>query len=219
MQNLIELINKSELLKADDIDRLALIQDELLDTFQKSQIFRTRTEMEVSVLNDIKHPTPDSKYWQSVREQNVMLNETIRLSFDYKKKCLELKKAERDLDKIEDEIDKEIAEVDIEQIKFEIKGMERTASDRIREILEWSDIKKKHKKNMVTDGSNPNDHQLVSYTQRWIKQAQAIGNGGTQGERQNLFGQLRSGLKECQERGLLSKLEGITDEDYKLLTE
>lgn len=219
MQNLLDLINQSELLKQEDTDLLSSIQDELIDTFQKSQIFRTRTEMEISVLNDIKHPTPDSKYWQAVREQNVMLNETLSLGFDYRKKTLELKKAERDLDKIEDEIDREIEGVEIEKIKFELKNMERVAKDRIREIMDWSDIKKRESKRMKTDGTNPNDHQLESYTQRWIKQGQVMKSGGSQGERQNLIGQLTSGLKACKEQGVLKNIKGLSDEDIKQLTE
>ena len=39
------------------------------------------------------------------------------------------------------------------------------------------------------------NHQLVSYTQRWIRQAIAMGDNGSPAERQNLLGQLESGFK------------------------
>ena len=46
---------------------LSELKEELQDTIQKVQKYRTETEMRVSVLNDASHPTPASKYWQCVR--------------------------------------------------------------------------------------------------------------------------------------------------------
>ena len=56
-------------LKEEDAQSIVALREELTDTWTKKQIFRTETEMRVSVLNDGKHPTQASKYWQSVREQ------------------------------------------------------------------------------------------------------------------------------------------------------
>jgi hypothetical protein len=41
--------------------------------FHHVQMYRTQTEMEISVLSDVHFPTPDSKYWQTVREMNVFV--------------------------------------------------------------------------------------------------------------------------------------------------
>jgi hypothetical protein len=46
--------------------------------------------MEVSVLDDVHFPTPDAKYWQSVREQSVHFSELIRLSFDYRRLLVDI---------------------------------------------------------------------------------------------------------------------------------
>ena len=54
-------------LKPEDAQKIIELKDELTDTWTKKQIFRTETEMRISVLNDCKHPTAASKYWQSVR--------------------------------------------------------------------------------------------------------------------------------------------------------
>ena len=54
-------------------------------------MFRTETEMRISVLNDLKHPTPGAKYWQAVREQNVFFEQMIFLSFDYRENDIEIK--------------------------------------------------------------------------------------------------------------------------------
>ena len=62
------IITQSSILEQKDIDSISEMSDELKETFLKVQVFRTRTEMEVSVLNDTNFPTHASKYWQSVRE-------------------------------------------------------------------------------------------------------------------------------------------------------
>ena len=64
-EDLREIVN---VLNEEDANTILSIRDELVDNWQKKQIFRTETEMRVSVLNDAKHPTNASKYWQSVRE-------------------------------------------------------------------------------------------------------------------------------------------------------
>jgi hypothetical protein len=61
----------SEILDSNDFNKLVAIKDELEDTWEKKQIFRTETEMRISVLNDAKFPTRAAKYWQAVREQNA----------------------------------------------------------------------------------------------------------------------------------------------------
>ena len=84
------IIQGSEILTKEDFDKLAPLSQELKENFKKSQVFRTRTEMEVSVLNELKFPTPTLKYWQSVREQNVMFNELVTLSYEYRKNAIEI---------------------------------------------------------------------------------------------------------------------------------
>jgi hypothetical protein len=56
-----------EMLKPEDAGAIVELREELGENWRKKQIFRTETEMRISVLNDAKHPTNASKYWQSVR--------------------------------------------------------------------------------------------------------------------------------------------------------
>ena len=72
-------------LKEEDAKTVVALKEELTDTWTKKQIFRTETEMRISVLNDGKHPTQASKYWQSVREQNAMFEALMGLSFDLRR--------------------------------------------------------------------------------------------------------------------------------------
>lgn len=203
-----EIIKSSEILTSLDLSRLEPLKEELVETFKKSQVFRTRTEMEVSVLNDLKFPSHASKYWQSVREQNVMFVELANLSYEYRKKLVEIKKLERALSTEKDELEVELKKIEIEQEHFNLIQMEKTAQDRIREIEEWSEIKEREAKEMTEEElKDVNNHQLVSYTQRWIRQAIAMGNNGSPAERQNLIGQLESGLKICKKNNLLEEVK------------
>jgi len=51
-----------------------------------------------------------------------------------------------------------------------------------------------------------NDHQLISYTQRWIQQMIAMGNNGSPPERWNLLGQLDKGIKMSVQKGVIEKV-------------
>ena len=81
-----------EVLGEDDSKAVAILRDELVDNWKKKQIFRTETEMRISVLNDAKHPTDASKYWQSVREMSAMFDALMGLSFDLRKNDLKQEK-------------------------------------------------------------------------------------------------------------------------------
>lgn len=201
------IIQDSQILTQDDWAILSPLTKELQETFKKSQVFRTRTEMEVSVLNDVKHPTADSKYWQATREQNVMFTELVLLSYEYRKNLIEIKKKQRDLDNEQDDLEKELIQVEIERLTFNSKIQERTAQDRIRELKDWSEIKERESVNMTKENlENVNNHQLISYTKRWIKQSIAMGMGGSPAERQNLLGQLHSGILACVKNNVIEEV-------------
>ena len=77
--------NLHNMLDPQDVKDFKELTVELKDTWNKKQIFRTETEMRFSVLNDLRYPTKASKYWQCVREQNVYLEQIMRLSFEYRR--------------------------------------------------------------------------------------------------------------------------------------
>ena len=197
-------IIESGLLKKADIESLELLAKELDDNFAKSQVFRTRTEMEISVLDNVRHPTPESKYWQAVREQSVMFTELTMLSYEYRKNDIKIKMLARDIEVETDPLKKELLQVEIDEKIFFKKNQRKTANARMQEILNWSEIKDREAKKInPTNLENPNNHQLISYTKRWINQSISMGANGSPAERQNLLGQLRSGLEACIENGII----------------
>lgn len=197
-------VSESDILTQDDIKTLIPLKAELQEAFVKSQAFRTRTEMEVSVLNDIKFPTPSSKYWQAMREQNVMFTQLVLLSFDYRKNQVNIEILKRDIEKEADLLKKKLLQINIDKKLFIGKSQEKTAKARIRELIAWSQIKEREAKLMKeTELLEVDNHQLVSYTKRWIKQSMEMGSGGSPPERQNLLGQLRSGILGCIDKGII----------------
>lgn len=202
----LEIVRSSDILKQDDFRSLAQMREELKDVFLHSQVFRTRTEMEVSVLNDLKFPTPDAKYWQSVREQNVMFRELVMLSYEYRKNLVKIKKLERKLKEEKDDLERELIQINIEKRKFIALNQQRVAKDRIRELKEWHEIKKNLLPKMKYSLKDVNEHQLISYTKRFVGQYMAMKDKGSPSERANLIGQLDKALKVCRDKGLLDKV-------------
>ena len=70
-------INEGDLLPSKEIMKLIAIQGELQRCYEKKQMWRSEVEAKYSVLNKVIHPTPASRYWQSVREQSGMYKELI----------------------------------------------------------------------------------------------------------------------------------------------
>jgi hypothetical protein len=202
----LDIIDQSSILTKKDLEVITELKEELAETFLRSQIWRTRTEMEVSVLNDMNFPTPDAKYWQCQREQNVHFHELVMLSYEYRKNLVEIRQLEKKMAVETDPDNKELLAIDIERKKFISRTHERFAQDRIREIKEWHEIKEGLIPNLEYGMIDCGEHQLVSYTRRWIKQYLNMGNGGSPGERQNLVSQLEMGLRACSSKGLIGKI-------------
>ena len=119
-RNIHELIVREEphlnnLLDPDQVKRFKEMISELRDTWTKKQMFRTKTEMEFSVLNDAKYPTNAAKYWQCVREQNTHMENLMQLSFDARKNDVEIKQKQKELEEEKDELKKDLIQVEIDQ--------------------------------------------------------------------------------------------------------
>ena len=85
--------------------------------------------MRVSVLNDAKFPTNAGKYWQCVREQDVMFTELMRHSFEHREKRVELKKLKRKFEKETDDLELELLKVKIDKLNFECAEFEIASKD------------------------------------------------------------------------------------------
>lgn len=182
------LIESAGLLVMEDQQALVALAPELRHTFESAQVFRTPTEMRLSVLNDLKRPTPDSKYWQATREQDVFLNELVSLSYEYRKVQLELRRLARKLDAETDDIEREALALEIEHQNWIAQQMARTARHRVREIKAWSQIKAELEPHLKYGVDDVDAHQLEAMRIRWTREAQLINEHTPVADARNILG-------------------------------
>ena len=162
---------------------------ELKDTWTKKQMFRTKTEMEFSVLNDSKHPTPASKYWQAVREQSSHFEGLMDLSFEGRKVEVRIKQMDERILKEKDELEKQILIIERDEKVYQQANLQLIAKDRMREIKEWSNLKKKLDDNTFNT-KDVNAHHLNSYLLQYQKKEKNLTPGTSVSEKFNIMGQL-----------------------------
>ena len=216
-RNIHELIVKevpslNNLLDAEDVSKFKELTSELRDTWTKKQVFRTETEMRMSVLQDAKYPTKASKYWQCVREQNVFLENLMSLSFDARRNEVKLKKLKQKLEKEEDPIKRELCQIDIDEKTYSVANMQLVARDRMREIKLWSALKKEFNDGSF-DTKDVNRHQLDSYAIIMKNKAETLTSGSSQPEVFNVLGQLQT-IERVKKSGemIYNKKEQLTND-------
>ena len=179
----------NNLLEPNDLNSFKGMVDELRDTWNKKQIFRTETEARVSVLQDNNYPNQAAKYWQCVREQNVFLENLMSLSFDYRRTEAKIKWLQKKLETEKDEYKLECYKIDLDEKIYGKASMEAVAKDRMREIKMWSKLKAEFNDGTFND-KNVNDHQLETYHQVYLNKAKTLTSGSSQPEVFNVVGQL-----------------------------
>ena len=216
-RNIHELIVKeapslNNLLDPEDVKEFKAMTSELRDTWTKKQVFRTETEMRMSVLQDAKYPTKASKYWQCVREQNVFLENLMSLSFDARRNEVKLKKLKQKLEKEEDPIKQELLQIDIDEKTYSVANMQLVARDRMREIKLWSTLKKEFNDGSF-DTKDVNRHQLDSYHLIMKNKAETLTQGSSQPEVFNVLGQLKT-IERVKKSGemIYNKKEQLTND-------
>jgi len=193
--NTLALISESGLLAKDDSQQLLALAGDMEHAFMTAQRFRTNTEMRVSVLNDMKHPTPDAKYWQAVREQDVFVTELINLSYEYRKTLIEIRRLSRDLENEEDDIEQDSLRLEIERQGWILTMMSRTAHHRVREITMWSGIKQELAPQLKFGTEDVNRHQLEAMNIRWNNAAQLVNESTPPADARNIIGLAQAAKK------------------------
>jgi len=200
VKHLMVLLDKSQ------VSEFKRMVPELQDSWVKKQMFRTETEMRVSVLNDARHGTTASKYWQSVREQNSHFENLMRLSFEYRKNDVEIEKLEHKIKINKDKFETKMAQIEIEEKLYGRANMELTAKARMKEISTWSKLKKEFDDGSF-DTQDVNRHQLESYAHVFEQRKKTLTSGSSQPEVFNVLGQLET-LKRVKQSGEL-KYDGV----------
>jgi hypothetical protein len=209
----LETLGQAQIFTREDLTKLADCAPSITHAFDHMQFFRTPTEMRISVLNDISFPTADSKYWQTVREMEVMFENLVNLVFTYEEKTIDLEKAEYDLAAgIEDKFEKRKKILEIKKINWALTNIKREAHNRIREIAEWKKIQVELSDSLQYGMDNVNDHQLLSYAEQFLgSYVIALHRKGPGGEGleafQNITAHVITSLKHVQAAGLMPDLK------------
>ena len=200
---------KFAMLKKTDNSFLEDLKNELEDTRNKRQIFRSETQMRYSVLNDGVHPNNASKYWQCVTEQNVMYENLVRLSFDYRELEIKIKKAEIELANTEDPLDKELCQIKLERLFWDKADSERIGRDRVREIKKWSELKAE-----FDDGTFNTENAYVEQDDilrmRLENRRASLTHGSSQAEVLNVLGPLTTINKGLELNGV-EEIKSLSD--------
>jgi hypothetical protein len=202
----------NNLLDPNDVKEFKELTGELRDTWTKKQVFRTETEMRMSVLQDAKYPTKAAKYWQCVREQNVFLENLMSLSFDARRNEVKLKRLQEKLKTEEDPLKRELFQIDIDEKTYSVANMQLVARDRMREIKLWSTLKKEFDDGSF-DTQDVNRHQLDSYHMIMKNKAETLTSGSSQPEVFNVLGQLQT-IERVKKSGemIYNKKEQLTSD-------
>lgn len=226
----LDIVKEASLLTPDNMEALVEMREELQHTWEHKQMWRTECEIRNSVLVDTKFPTPDAKYWQAVREQDVFFGELVRLSYEYRKLQQDLKIAEAEKMELEDKLAKaqeedspeyvlikleaeiEKQKIDLDEKIFQVKNMQLAARDRMREIKIWSKVKEELEPHLQYGIESPNDHQHMSYFLRFhnmVRNNLVTGGfkGSSVGEINNMIGQYEQLMKDPANSELVDKLE------------
>ena len=161
---------------------------------------------------DSRYPTKASKYWQCVREQNVYLEQIMRLSFEYRRneskirftkdkiKTLSKELEDAELGGIDSSTDEwfskkqyslEKYQIDLDELNFSRANMELVARDRMREIKLWSKLKVENDDGSF-DKQNVNTHQLDAYHKVMENRKDTLSPQSSQPEVFNVIGQLKT---------------------------
>ena len=202
----------NNLLDPEDVKEFKAMTAELRDTWTKKQVFRTETEMRMSVLQDAKYPTKAAKYWQCVREQNVFLENLMNLSFDCRRQEAKVKWLEKKIDTEKDEYKLEKYIIDLDEARYGLANMQLVAKDRMREIKLWSTLKKEFDDGTF-DTQDVNRHQLDSYHLIMKNKAETLTQGSSQPEVFNVLGQLQT-IERVKKSGemIYNKKEQLTSD-------
>jgi hypothetical protein len=230
-------INSTPLFDENEKQSLVAVSKSMEKAHRNSQVFRTDTEARMSVLNDIKFPTPASKYYQSLREMNVHQNELVYLLYDYEDKKQDLKIIEADILELQATLDDDLLiparmrteakikkfQIEMQKIHFSLKQIKRTAEGRKLEILQWDKILKELEPVLVDSKiplDDPDAHQKISYFIRHIRQAQNM-NPQVDGvaEVNNLIGQIITNARIMKEEGLVDACLAAMSQQDRIFVE
>lgn len=176
----LQTVKETTLLSSDEYSKLAELKVDLELGFSKRQYGRPKYLMEVSVLKDMKFPTPDAKYWQCILERDIQFQNLVMLSYDYKEKLADIEIMRADIEKLAEQENRTARarakklEIQIERGETNLAFLHKQASEIVREILAWSKLIKQLEPQLKYGKDNPEAHMPESYLIRFAHQKKIL---------------------------------------------
>ena len=191
------------------IAKLTAARHNIETAFNKIVFFRTPTLLRLSVLNDVEHPTLESKYFQLVNEMYAHSSELANLIFDIELKQIDIEELENKIQKKEG-YDRRRAEIEIRRKRFELVQMQKTADARIKEIDNQSTAMNEIKDELLKIGVNiedqtVNDHQLRTLAISWTNEVCNITDATDVSSRKNIISRWITCMNVLKSAGELEK--------------
>jgi hypothetical protein len=200
MSDSLKNIADSSVLDNEDLAALQNLMPGIEKSIQSHTIYRTTTEALFSVLNDLKFPTAASKYHQAKREQLVMFENLVGLSFDYRAALIELEEVESKIANSKGFKLKKL-EVKRDRLQFKLMWMRKDGQERIRELKMWAQIMQDLAKSDVFDLDNKDTDELKGLTLRYLWELPAACRAGNDvGGAINIIAQAKTMLAACENR-------------------
>jgi len=183
----LSIIEQTGIIEPDKLNKLINIKDKLEDGFKKQQIYRPRYLMEVAVLKNSL--TPDAKYWQSNLERKVQFQNLIMLCYDYQEKQADIMMNQaKEFNYPNDDHLNSIQKAEVFKLQIQTNRMQtqliimqKEADERVREILEWTDIMDKLEPELEFSKDNPEEHMPKSFPLKFAQQQQLMKIAGAVG--------------------------------------
>jgi hypothetical protein len=170
----IKTIEAAGLLTDATLTQIAAVSSSIEAGFNARQRFRPRYLMETSVLNDMKFPTPDAKYWQCNVERDTHVHNLVMLSYDYREKGADIAILEDEVGHADTDAHAIKLEIQIERDQTLLMYMRKEAAERAREILAWSEIMDELRPALQHGDTDPEAHMPTSYAQRFANELEAM---------------------------------------------
>ena len=157
------------------LEKLNAAEHNINRAFKDIVFFRTPTLLRLSVLNDMDHPTLESKYWQLVNEMYAHSTGLADLIFDIELKQVEIDELECKIKTGENNFQTRRDEIELRRARFALVNMQKTADARIEEIhnqnTAMEDIKAElQKQGIDIETQTINDHQLRTFAVAWTSE-------------------------------------------------
>lgn len=204
----LKTIEDTHLLSGKQMVNLEEIKADLVVGFEDIITRRSKYLMEVSVLTDTKFPTPDAKYWQAILERDVQFRNMLSESFDYQEKEAEVQILNiRYNNLIATDTELSLAkanklQIQIRREEMDLTFMQKNASERYDEIINWTDIINDLKPQLKYNGHDQNEHMSESYLIKFALETQMIKELGASDMNgaMNILGLGQSALKHFNEK-------------------